>query len=356
MKKILGTKNTLVTTAVSILAAASLSTTVHAAGRDTINIVGSSTVYPFSTVVAERYGKVSGKTPKVESTGTGGGMKLFCSGDGIDTPDISNASRRIKQSELDKCFENGVKQVVEIKIGYDGIAFANSKQAPLMKVTREQIYLALAKQIPAANGDEKMIDNPHKLWSDIDKSLPAVKIEVIGPPPTSGTRDSFVELVMEESCKQYAWVANLEKIDKDDFKKKCDSVREDGAYVDAGENDNLIVQKLVANKNAFGIFGFSFLEENADKVQGAEVDGKLPTFETIASGDYKISRPLFFYVKKSHIASLPGIQQFMTEFTSEAAWGEEGYLSEKGMIPMQKSEREQYADDAKTLKILPEKI
>ncbi|HSC75090.1 MAG TPA: substrate-binding domain-containing protein [Pseudomonadales bacterium] len=329
---------------------------IQAQGRDTINIVGSSTVYPFATVVAERYGKMSGKTPKVESIGTGGGMKLFCGGDGIDTPDITNASRRIKQSELDKCFENGAKQIVEIKIGYDGIAVANSKQSPLMKVTREQIYEALAKQLPAKNGDEKMVDNPNKLWSDIDKSLPAVKIEVIGPPPTSGTRDSFVELVMEDSCKQYAWLGNMEKIDKDDFKKKCDSIREDGAYIEAGENDNLIVQKLVANKNAFGIFGYSFLEENADKVQGSQIDGKTPTFETISSGDYKISRPLYFYVKKTHIASLPGIQQYMAEFTSEAAWGDEGYLAGKGMIPMKKSEREQFAADAKALKILPEKI
>lgn len=349
MKKIL-----VLATAAAI--AASATSIGHADGRDTINIVGSSTVYPFSTVVAERYGKTSGKTPKVESTGTGGGMKLFCAGDGIDTPDITNASRRIKQSELDKCLENGVKQIVEIKIGYDGIAFANSKQAPLMKVTREQIYQALAKQLPAKNGDEKMVDNPNKLWSDIDASLPAVKIEVIGPPPTSGTRDSFVELVMEDSCKQYAWLGNLEKIDKDDFKKKCDSIREDGAYVDAGENDNLIVQKLVSNKNAFGIFGYSFLEENLDKVQGSQVDGKEPTFETISSGEYKISRPMFFYVKKSHIGSLPGIQQFMAEFTSEVAWGDEGYLGEKGLIPMQKAERDQFAADAKALKILPEKI
>lgn len=344
------------TVASLVLATASLSATVQAAGRDTINIVGSSTVYPFATTVAERYGKTSGKTPKVESTGTGGGMKLFCSGDGIDTPEITNASRRIKQSELDKCFENGVKQVVEVKIGYDGIAFANSKQSPLMKVTRAQIYLALAKQVPAKNGEEKLVDNPYKLWSDIDKSLPAVKIEVIGPPPTSGTRDSFVELVMEDSCKQYAFLGSIEKSDKDEFKKSCDSIREDGAYVDAGENDNLIVQKLVSNKDAFGIFGFSFLEENADKVQGAQVDGKTPAFESIASGEYKVSRPLFFYVKKSHIGSVPGIEQFMAEFTSEAAWGDEGYLSEKGMIPMKKTEREQYAADARALKVLPEKL
>lgn len=339
-----------------LLAAAGLSAAAQADGRDTINIVGSSTVYPFATVVAEHYGKISGKTPKVESTGTGGGMKLFCAGDGIDTPDITNASRRIKQSELDKCFENGAKQIVEVKIGYDGITFANSKQAPLMKVTREQIYLALAKQIPAKNDEEKMVNNPYKLWSDIDKSLPAVKIEVIGPPPTSGTRDSFVELVMEDSCKQYPWLGSLEKADKDDFKKKCDSIREDGAYIEAGENDNLIVQKLVSNKDAFGIFGFSYLEENADKVQGSQVNGQAPTFETIASGAYKISRPLFFYVKKSHIGSLPGIQQYVAEFTSEAAWGDDGYLAEKGMIPMKKAEREQYVADAKALKTLPEKL
>ena len=342
-----------------ILATALMSTypaLTLAEGRDTISIVGSSTVYPFATTVAERYGKTSGKTPKVESTGTGGGMKLFCSGAAVDTPDIANASRRIKQSELDKCIENGVKDVIEVKIGYDGIVFAHAKQPQPNKLTREQIYLALAKQVPAKNGEEKLVDNPYKLWSDIDKSLPATKIEVIGPPPSSGTRDSFVELVLEASCKQYAWLEAIEKIDKDDFGRKCKSIREDGAYIEAGENDNLIVQKLSANKNAFGIFGYSFLEENSDKVEGAEIDGKLPTFETISSGEYKVSRPLYFYVKKAHIGSVPGIAEFMAEFTSDAAWGEDGYLAEKGMIPMNAEERAQVAADVKALNVLPEKL
>lgn len=333
--------------------AASLSGVALAQGRDYISAVGSSTVYPFSTVVAERFGKSgSFKTPKIESTGTGGGMKLFCAGMGLDTPTITNASRRMKKSEQDKCSEGGVKEIVEVKIGYDGIVVANSKTAEQLKLTREDLYLALAKQVPAKNGEEKLVDNPNKTWKDVNKALPDVKIEVIGPPPSSGTRDSFVELVLEHSCKSYAWLEAVEKIDKDDFAKKCKSVREDGAYIEAGENDNLIIQKLVANKNAVGIFGFSFLEENGDKVQASTIEGVAPTFETIAASEYKISRPLYFYVKKGHIGSIPGIKEFLAEFTSEAAWGDEGYLADKGMIPMGKEERTQVKADVDALKLL----
>ena len=332
-------KKTLAFTAVSILAAASLSTAVNAAGRDTINIVGSSTVYPFTTVVAERFGKASGmKTPKVESTGTGGGMKLFCAGMALDTPDFTNASRRMKKSEQEKCAENGVKDVVEMPVGYDGLTVAHAKGNAPMSLTREQIYLALAKQIPAKNGEEKLIDNPNKLWSDIDKALPAVKIEVIGPPPSSGTRDSFVELVIEHSCKEYAWLGNLEKIDKDDYAKKCKSIREDGAFVEAGENDNLIVQKLSTNKNAFGVFGYSFLEENLDKVQAVAIEGVRPDADTVASGDYKISRAMFVYMKKGHIDSVPGMHEFAKEYVSDASMGEDGYLVDKGLIPLPKED------------------
>lgn len=332
-------KKTLAFTAVSILAAASLSTAVNAAGRDTINIVGSSTVYPFTTVVAERFGKASGmKTPKVESTGTGGGMKLFCAGMALDTPDFTNASRRMKKSEQEKCAENGVKDVVEMPVGYDGLTVAHAKGNAPMNLTREQIYLALAKQIPAKNGEEKLIDNPNKLWSDIDKALPAVKIEVIGPPPSSGTRDSFVELVIEHSCKEYAWLGNLEKIDKDDYAKKCKSIREDGAFVEAGENDNLIVQKLSTNKNAFGVFGYSFLEENLDKVQAVAIEGVRPDADTVASGDYKISRAMFVYMKKGHIDSVPGMHEFAKEYVSDASMGADGYLVDKGLIPLPKED------------------
>ena len=344
-------KKTLTLTA---LAAAVVATNAYAAAaRDYISIVGSSTVYPFATVVAEKVGKAKGiKTPKIESTGTGGGMKLFCNGIGVEHPDVSNASRRIKQSEFDTCQKNGVKEIVEMKVGYDGIVLANSKSAPLTKLSRKDIYLALSKEVPDPAGGEKMVANPYKTWKDVNKDLPDVKIEVLGPPPTSGTRDAFVELVMEVGCKSFDFIKAMEKDNKDGFKKACMTVREDGAYVEAGENDNLIVQKLAANKNAYGIFGFSFLEENTDKIQGSEVEGHAPTFEKIASGAYTVSRPLFFYVKKAHVDVIPGIREYLAEFTSEKAWGKDGYLAERGMIPMPDAERKQYAAAAKDLALM----
>ena len=233
-----------------------------ALARDQIRIVGSSTVYPFTTTVAENFGKTSGmKTPVVESTGTGGGMKLFCASAGEDTPDLTNASRRIKKSEFEDCAKNGVTEIVEVKIGFDGLTLAASKDAPAMKLTKQQIFMALAKQVPDADG--KLVDNPYKMWSDIDASLPKEKIEVLGPPPTSGTRDSFMELAMEVGAAKFKSLEALKKSDVKAFEAVWKSIREDGAYVEAGENDNLIVQKLQANPAALGIFGFSFLEENA---------------------------------------------------------------------------------------------
>jgi len=337
----------------SVLAAAVAATGAYAAARDYISIVGSSTVYPFATVVAEKVGKAKGvKTPKIESTGTGGGMKLFCNGVGVEHPDISNASRRIKKSEFETCQANGVTDVLEMKIGYDGIVLANAKAAPLAKLTRKDIYLALSKEVPDPAGGEKMVPNPYKTWKDVNKDLSDVKIEVLGPPPTSGTRDAFVELVMETGCKSYPFIKAMEASNKDGFKKACMTVREDGAYIEAGENDNLIVQKLAANKNAFGIFGFSFLDQNADKVKGSEIEGSLPTFDNIASGAYKVSRPLYFYVKKAHVDVIPGIREYLAEFTSEKAWGKTGYLGEKGMIPMPDAERKQFAADAQSLKAM----
>jgi phosphate transport system substrate-binding protein len=337
----------------SALAAAVVATGAFAAARDYISIVGSSTVYPFATVVAEKVGKARGvKTPKIESTGTGGGMKLFCNGIGVEHPDIENASRRIKKSEFETCQQNGVKDIVELKIGYDGIVVANSKAAPLTKLSRKDIYLALAKEVPDPAGGGKMVPNPYKTWKDVSKELPDTRIEVLGPPPTSGTRDAFVELVMEVGCKKYDFVKAMEKTDKDAFKRACMAVREDGAYIEAGENDNLIVQKLAANKNAYGIFGFSFLEENTDKIQGSEIEGHGPTFENIASGAYTVSRPLYFYVKKAHVDVIPGMREYLAEFTSEKAWGKEGYLAERGMIPMPDAERKQYAAVAKDLTLM----
>ncbi len=321
--------------------------------RDYISIVGSSTVYPFATVVAEQFGKSTPfKTPKIESTGSGGGLKLFCEGVGVEHPDITNASRRIKQSEYDKCVSNGVKEIVEVKIGYDGIVMANSKQAAPLKLTRKDIFLALARDVPDPSGGEKLVPNPYKTWKDVNPALPAKTIEVLGPPPTSGTRDAFVELAMEGGAEKFAWIKALKKTDRKKYKATAHTIREDGAYVEAGENDNLIVQKLEANPNSVGIFGFSFLDQNADKLQGSFVDGVQPTFDAIADGKYSLSRPLFFYVKKAHVGVIPGIQEYLEEFTSAKAWGEDGYLADKGMIPMPEAERAKFRADIMNLHIL----
>jgi phosphate transport system substrate-binding protein len=303
------------------------------AARDQIRIVGSSTVYPFTTAVAEAFGKTSGmKTPVVESTGTGGGLKLFCSGVGEDTPDFANASRRIKKSEFDDCAKNGVTDIVEILVGFDGLSLAQSKDATGLTLTKQQVFMALAKEVPDKDG--KLVANPYKTWADIDPSLPATKIEVLGPPPTSGTRDSFMELVMEPGAAKFESLEKLKKDDAKAFEKVWKSMREDGAFVEAGENDNLIVQKLQANPEAVGIFGFSFLEENASSIKDVAIDGVQATYETIASGEYKVARPLFVYAKKQHVDVIPGMKEFIAEYASDKALGEDGYLGEKGLITL----------------------
>jgi phosphate transport system substrate-binding protein len=328
------------------------STAVAQSGRDFVYVVGSSTVYPFSTVVAERFGRSTEfKTPKIESTGSGGGLKLFCDGVGVDYPDVTNASRAIKQSEVDTCAANGVTEIVEVKIGYDGIVMANALDAPAVSLSRADIFHALAKEIPG-DEDGELIANPNRTWADVNPELPAVRIEVLGPPPTSGTRDAFVELAMEGGCKTVPWIKALKGTDKNRYKSVCHTIREDGAFVEAGENDNLIVQKLEANPDAFGIFGFSFLDQNAEKVKGAAVDGVAPTFDAIADGSYPVSRPLYFYVKKAHVDVIPGLRGFLREFTSNRAWGDEGYLSDRGLIPMPEEERADVAATVRDLKPL----
>lgn len=319
--------------------------------RDFISIVGSSTVYPFATVVAEIFGKTTRfKTPKVEATGTGGGFKLFCGGIGARYPDIANSSRAIKQSEIDACAANGVLEIIEVKIGYDGIAIGSSRKANRLALNRKDLYLALAKNIPDPQGSENLIANPHKTWRAVNPDLPNLAIEVLGPPPTSGTRDAFVELAMEGGCMQFDWIAALKKNDEQQYKSVCHTIREDGAYIEAGENDNLIVQKLETNPSALGIFGFSFLDQNADKVQGAAVDGVMPTFESIADGSYPISRPLFLYIKKAHVGMIPGIAEFLHELSSDKAWGDEGYLADKGLIPMPEEERNHFVGNVRQLR------
>lgn len=338
---------------VSAAVAMAFSGVVTAASRDYISIVGSSTVYPFATVVAETFGKTTRfKTPKIESTGSGGGFKLFCAGVGVEHPDITNASRAIKSSEVESCAKNGVTEIVEVKIGYDGIVVANARQAEQLELSRKDIFMALAKDVPDPNGGENLVANPYARWKEVNDSLPDTGIEVLGPPPTSGTRDAFVELAMEGGCKQFEFIGAMKKKDKRMYKGVCHTIREDGAFIEAGENDNLIVQKLEANPDALGIFGFSFLDQNSDKVQGSRVDGVEPTFEAIADGSYPISRPLFFYVKRAHVGKVPGIAEFLAEFTSEKAWGDEGYLADKGMIPMPQAERELFAANVKMLQSL----
>jgi phosphate transport system substrate-binding protein len=307
-----------------------------ALARDQIRIVGSSTVYPFTTTVAENFGKTSGmKTPVVESTGTGGGMKLFCASVGEDSPDLTNASRRIKKSEFEDCTKNGVTDIVEVKIGFDGLSIAASKDAPAMKLTKQQIFMALAKQVP-----------------DIDASLPAEKIEVLGPPPTSGTRDSFAELALEAGALKFKSLEALKKSDAKAFEVVWKSIREDGAYVEAGENDNLIVQKLQANPAALGIFGFSFLEENASTIKGLEIDGVAPAYESIASGDYKMARPLFIYAKKQHVGVVPGMAEFVAEYVSDKALGADGYLADKGLITLPEAQAEKSRAMATAMDVL----
>ena len=323
-------------TAAALLAVAA----AGAQARDQINIVGSSTVYPFATVVAERFGKTTDfKTPKIEATGSGGGLKLFCAGVGTGTPDITNSSRKIKSGEVKRCAENSVGGVTEAKIGYDGIVLANSKAAEPMQLSLRDVFLALAREVPDPEGGERFVKNSYATWQDVNSALPAHKIEVLGPPPTSGTRDAFAELALEGGCKTFKWIKAMKEKDKKMYKSHCHSVREDGRYIEAGENDNLIVQKLVANPNSLGVFGFSFLDQNSDRVQGSVINGVAPTFAAIADGSYPVSRPLYFYIKNAHLDVIPGIREYVAEFMSDRASGADGYLTEKGMIPMGTDER-----------------
>lgn len=302
----------------------------NAYGREQIRIVGSSTVFPFTTTVAENFGRMGKfRTPIVESTGTGGGIKLWCGGVGTSHPDAVNASRAIKSSEIDLCRQNGVTEIIELKIGYDGIVIAQSNRQKPFGLTTTELWLALAKTVPV-NG--QLVPNPYKTWNQINPNLPADKIEVFGPPPTSGTRDSFVELVMDKGCQKFPVVAQI--TDAAQRQGICQSMREDGAYIEAGENDNLIVRKLQANPKALGIFGYSFLEENSNSLHGLAIDNVAPNFDTIAAGQYNIARPLYVYVKKKHFDIIPGLREFMLEYASDRATGDEGYLTEKGLIPL----------------------
>lgn len=309
-----------------------------AAARDQVKVVGSSTVFPYSQAAAEEYANKTGKpAPVVESTGTGGGFKAFCGGIGPDFADITGASRAIKDSEVKLCAENGVTDITEALIGYDGLSIAHARSAPEMDLTEEQIFKALAAELPDGKGG--FVANPNKKWSDIDASLPAFDIIAFGPPPTSGTRDAFVELVMHDGCKNLPGMADLKKADGAKWDEVCSRMRQDGPFVEAGENDNLIVQRLEADANAVGIFGYSFLYENSDKLKAVKVAGVEPTVETIADFSYPVARPIFFYIKNAHRDVIPGMNEFLTEYVSDGALGADGYLPERGLTPLSDEKR-----------------
>ena len=304
--------------------------------RDQIQIVGSSTVFPYTQAVAEEFSNQTGfASPVVESTGTGGGMKVFCGGIGEGHPDITGASRAMKASEYELCAANGVTEVTEVLLGYDGIAVAQSLGGAELGVTKAQLFQALAAEVPV---DGTVVANPYQRWNEIDPALPDEPIRVFGPPPTSGTRDAFVELVMEEGCAGFDAIAAL---DEDRQEAVCQRMRQDGPFIEAGENDNLIVQRLQADADALGIFGYSFLYENEDTLRAIPVEGVVPNEETIASGDYGISRPLFIYVKNAHRGVIQGLEEFVQEYVSENAFGTDGYLTERGLIPLDDERREQ---------------
>ena len=320
----------------AVIALAAFGTTAaFAQSRHQIRIVGSSTVFPYTQAVSEQFAAMTGGTaPVVESTGTGGGMQIFCEGVGADFPDITGASRAMKLSEYELCVANGVDSITEVLIGYDGLSIAHSNQGPELSLTKAQLFQALAAQVEV---DGAIVDNPYKNWSDIDASLPSTPITVFGPPPTSGTRDAFVELVMLEGCGEFEAIAALEE---DKMEETCSRMRQDGPFIEAGENDNLIVQRLNADPNALGIFGYSFLFENSDTLKAVAVDGVLPAPETIAVGSYAVSRPLYIYVKNAHKGVIPGLNEFVTEYVSEEAFGEGGYLAERGLISLPAEERD----------------
>lgn len=324
MKKLLGS---------CALVAIMMATAGVAVARDQIKVTGSSTVFPYSQAAAEEYANKTGKpAPVVESVGTGGGFKAFCGGVGEDFADITGASRAIKESEVKLCADNGVTDITEAMIGYDGLSIAHARGAPEMNLTEEQIFKALAAELPDGKGG--FVANPNKMWSEVDASLPAINIIAFGPPPTSGTRDAFVELVMHDGCKDLPGMADLKKADEKKWTEVCSRMRQDGPFVEAGENDNLIVQRLEADANSVGIFGYSFLYENNDKLKPVKVNGVEPTFDTIADGSYPVSRPIFFYVKNAHRDVIPGMKEFLEEYVSDTALGADGYMAERGLTPL----------------------
>jgi len=336
---------TIASVAALAAAGALVSTGATAQTREQIRIVGSSTVFPYTQAVAEEFGNATGNpAPVVESTGTGGGMQIFCRGVGPQHPDITGASRSMRKSEYDLCQQNGVTEITEVLIGYDGLSIAHSVESEFdWALTEQELYTALAATVPV---DGELVDNPYTRWSEINPDLPDVAITVFGPPPTSGTRDAFVELAMHDGCNAYDMLAELEESDEERWEQVCGTMRTDGPFIEAGENDNLIVQRLQADSNALGIFGYSFLFENQDTLEGVAINGVAPSFETIASGEYDIARPLFFYIKNAHRGAIPGLEEFISEYVSEEALAPDGYLRARGLTALDEEKRKEVQDAA----------
>lgn len=334
-----------------MLCALALITAAPMAGaRDQVLAVGSSTVYPFATVVAEHIGKTTDfKTPQVEAWGSGGGIKFFCRGVGVGEADIALASREMVASELQQCQENGVSDILGLRFGWDGIILATAGKGPHLRLTLKDLFLALGRRIPDPNGEEQLVPNPYKSWKETNPTLPDVPIQVYGPPVTSGTRDVLVERGLIRGCKSFDWLSALSQSDPERFRQVCGAIREDGAYTSTGENDNLIVRKVGESDQAVGIFGFSYYDQNRDKLQASEIEGIEPTFDTIYSRDYPLARPLYIYVKAAHADSIPGLEPFLSELMDERASGEEGYLIDRGLIPVPAPERKANAEKIREL-------
>lgn len=344
-------KHVLLATAAAVAMSVALTPTeANAQARDQIRIVGSSTVFPFTTAVAEQFGRGGRfKTPVVESTGTGGGMRLFCAGIGPAHPDFTNASRRMTAAEFDTCQRNGVTEIIEMPIGFDGIVLTVRRGAPKFDLTREQVWRALARQVPV-NG--QFVNNPYQRWNEIDPRLPNLPIEFMGPPPTSGTRDSFNELLLEGGCRNVPEVRAIQ--DANARRTVCHSIREDGRFIEGGENDNLIVQRVAADRTGalIGVFGFSFLDQNTDKIEGKRIDGVEPTYENISTGRYPVSRSMYVYAKRAHIDVIPGMREFIAEYMSERALGENGYLPAKGLITHPREKRQEFREQVMNLRLM----
>lgn len=317
------------------------------ASRDYISVVGSSTVYPFASSVAEQIGQAGKlKTPKVESGGTGSGIKKFCHGVGLEYPDIVNASRPFKKAEFELCEKFGVKEIMEVKIGYDGIVLVTTHAHKAFKLTRKELFMALAAKVPDPDFPswDKLVENPYKTWDQINPALPHRDIKFWGPPKTAGTRDAFAEMALEEGCQAFGWIKVLKSRDEDEFKALCRTIRGDGVYQETKETYTQVIHDLDEHPDAIGIMGYNFLVQNADKVDTVLIDGVKPDYASIYSMRYPLSRTLYYYVKKAHIGRVPGIRDYMTEFASEKAAGKNGYLIAKGLIPLTAEDRQQEAD------------